>query len=103
MFIQISNSIDSLKGETGEMPYIIHVPVFEDREKKVCRFRSKLDVDETIQSMSNEDYLKLWGVRYNLEGKIRVFDVKKNLLIDSHYLTQEEYWEETENMWTKER
>ena len=102
IFVQLSKSIESLKGKTQEYPYVIHIPLFEDPEQKICRFRSLLDVDETIESITNESYLKLWGVRYNLEGKIRVFDVKNNLLIDSHYMTQDEYWKAADKEWEKE-
>ena len=101
IFKQLSISIDSLKGHAQEMPYVIHIPLFEDPEQKLCRFRSLLDVDETIEGITNDNYLQFWGVRYNLEGKVRVFDVKNNLLIDSSYMTQEEYWEAEEREWEK--
>ena len=103
VFKQLSNCLDTLRGNTQEMPYIIHIPVFEDPDQKICRFRSLLDVDETIEEITSDSYLQYWGVRYNLEGKIRVFDVKKKLLIDSRYMTQDEYWKAAEKEWEKER
>ncbi len=104
IFIQLSKSIDSLKGvATQEYPYIIHVPLFEDPEQKICRFRSPLDVDEMVENITNDDYLKLWGVRYNLEGKVRVFDVKNELLIDNSYMTQDEFCRASEIEWQKEK
>ena len=103
IFKQLSNCIDSLKGNTQEMPYVIHIPIFEDPDQKLCRFRSLLDADETIVDITNDNYLQFWGVRYNLEGKIRVFDVKNKLLIDASYMTQEEYWKAAEKEWEKER
>lgn len=102
IFIQLSKSIETLKADTQEYPYVIHIPLFEDPDKKICRFRSPLDVDEMVEDITDENYLKLWGVRYNLEGKIRVFDVKNKLLIDSGYMTQDEYWESAEKEWKKE-
>jgi len=102
IFIQLSKSIDSLKEvDTQEYPHAIHIPLFEDPEQKTCRFRSPLDVDEMVVNITNDDYLKLWGVRYNLEGKVRVYDVKNELLIDSSYMTQDEYWRASIIEWQK--
>ena len=97
IFVQLSKSIEALKGaSTQEYPYVFHIPLFEDPEQKICRYRSPLDVDEMVENISSEDYLKFWGVRYNLEGKIRVFDVKNRLIIDSSYMTQNEFWRASE-------
>lgn len=98
IFKALAERFESMKGRTGETPYAIHIPVFEDPDARFCRFRSLLDVDETIQGLSSDSYLKYWGVRYNLEGQIRVFDVQRGLLIDANYMTQDEYWE----AWNKE-
>jgi hypothetical protein len=51
IFKALAESLDSMKGQTGESPYVIHIPVFEDPDAHVCRFRSLLDVDETIQGL----------------------------------------------------
>jgi hypothetical protein len=101
IFRALAERLESLKGQTGELPYAIHIPVFQDPEARFCRFRSLLDVDETIHGVSSESYLKYWGVRYNLESRIRVFDVQRRLLIDASYMTQEEYLMELEKEWAK--
>ncbi len=35
----------------------------------------------------------------DLEGKLRVFDGRRGILIDSDYMTQAEYWEAQEKEW----
>ena len=102
IFKTLAENLESIKGQTGESPYVIHIPVFEDPDTHICRFRSLLDVDETIQGVTSDSYLKYWGVRYNLEGQIRVFDVQRHLLIDVRYMTQDEYWDEWKMEWERE-
>ena len=88
---------------SGERPLEIHVPVFEDPAKdRPCRFRVKLDVDETIPSISQADYFRLWGMRYDYAGD-RVFDVAKGLLIDNQFYDLDRYWKEMEERWARER
>jgi hypothetical protein len=99
IFRALAESFESMKGQTGESPYLIHIPIFEDPDHRFCRFRTLLDVDETIQGVTSDSYLHFWGARYNLEGQIRVFDVHRRLLIDARYMTQDEYWE----AWDRER
>jgi hypothetical protein len=98
----VAESYEAIKGPTGEPPYEIHIPVFEDPAPRFCRYRSLLDVDETIEEVSADSYLHLWGARYNLEGQIRVFDVQKQILINERYMTQDEYWKACEIEWAKE-
>ena len=82
----------TLKANGNEPPYEIHVPVFEDPSGEVCRFRQLLDVDETIQDADQASYFKLWGVRYDFARAVRVYDLPRRILIDSTYLTVDEYW-----------
>jgi hypothetical protein len=91
-----------MKGHTGESPYAIHIPIFENPNPRFSRFRALLDVDETIDEITTDSYFEYWGVRYNLEGQIRVFNVQRRLLIDATYMTQDEYWEAWEREWDKE-
>ena len=94
---------DRLTLGTGERPFEIHVPVFEDPAKDPpCRFRVKLDVDETIAGISKSDYLRLWGLRYDYAGD-RVYDVDKALLIDNEFYDLNRYWNEMEQRWRHER
>lgn len=102
IFKALAENFEFIKGQTGESPYAIHIPVFEDPNPRFSRFRALLDVDETIEMVTADSYLQFWGVRYNLEGKIRVFDVRRRLLIDATYMTQDEYREAWEREWDKE-
>jgi len=102
IFMALAESFEFMKGHTGESPYAIHIPVFEDPNPRFCRFRALLDVDETIQTVTTDSYLQFWGVRYNHEAQIRVFDVQRRLLIDNRYMTQDEYWEAWHLEWAKE-
>lgn len=102
IFKTLAENFEFMKGQKGEYPYVIHIPVFEEPNPHFSRFRALLDVDETIQDVTTGSYFKYWGVRYNLEGQIRVFDVHRRLLIDATYMTQEEYWKAWEREWDKE-
>ncbi|CBE69965.1 MAG: hypothetical protein F9K13_07600 [Candidatus Methylomirabilis oxygeniifera] len=88
-----------LRNGRGEYPYSIQVPVFQDPEQRLCRFRVLLDVDETIRGVTTADYLGYWGVTYDYERTFRVFDVRRRLLIDSDFLSNARYWQE----WARER
>jgi hypothetical protein len=103
IFKTLAENFEYMKGHSGELPYAIHVPVFEEPNPRFSRFRAMLDVDETIEDITTDSYFKYWGVRYNLEGQIRVFNVKQRLLIDARYMTQKEYWEAWEEEWAIER
>lgn len=92
VFQALVENYQSLHANGDEPPYEIHIPVFEDPSGELCRFRQLLDVDETIKDASKSSYLNLWGVRYDFDRTVRVFDIKRRLLLDSPYLTVEEYW-----------
>lgn len=86
----------------GELPYVIHIPVFEDKKSHFSRFRSMLDVDETIQNIVSDNYFQYWGVRYNRAGKVCVFDVQRQIILDEQYMTQSEYWIAWNKAWEKD-
>ena len=96
IFRAISDNYGFLKNRDGEFPYTIQIPVFEDPEKKLCRFRVLLDVDETIDNVTSANYLDYWGIYYDFERASRVYDVKKRLLIDEDFLTLDRYWQKWE-------
>ena len=102
VFKALAENFEFMKGQTGESPYEIHIPVFEDPNPRFSRFRALLDVDETIEGVTADSYLQFWGVRYNREGQIRVFDVQRRLLIDTRYMTQDEYWEAWHQEWARD-
>jgi hypothetical protein len=89
---------------SGEFPFEIHIPVFEDPAKdRPARFRVLLDVDETIPRVTVADYLGFWGLSYVYARSRRVYDVSRRLLIDEGFLTREEYWSIWEQRLKKER
>jgi hypothetical protein len=77
---------------SGETPFEIHVPVFEDpSHDRLSRFRVLLNVDEVIKPRPDVDYVRLWGLLYDFSQTTRVYDVRQHLLIDQGFLTQEWY------------
>lgn len=101
IFKALSENYEFLKNRDGEFPYTIQIPVFEDPEKKLCRFRVLLDVDETIEHVTSANYLDYWGIYYDLERAFRVFDVKRKLLVDEDFLTLERYWQKWEKAYAE--
>ena len=86
---------DSLCLASGEKPFEVHIPVFEDQnEDRLCRFRVLLDVDETIRNIAPSDYFKFWGLWYDYSGAFRVYDLERRLLLDTEFYTLDRYWEE---------
>ncbi len=103
IFKTLAQDFACLKNGEGEYPYTIQIPVFEDPEKKLCRFRVLLDVDETIEGVTDAAYLGYWGIYYDFERASRVFDVKRKLLIDSDFLTLDRYWQEWERDYNRNK
>jgi hypothetical protein len=99
IFKTLSENYETLKNKDGKFPYTIQIPVFEDPEKTLCRFRVLLDVDETIEHVTIANYLDYWGIYYDYERASRIFDVKRKLLIDEDFLTLDRYWQ----AWEKAR
>lgn len=96
IFKALAESYGALKNRNGEFPFTIHIPIFEDPDRRFSRYRMLLDVDETIQNVSSKAYFEYWGIRYDFEMQSRVFDVKRQLIIDESFLTPSEYWREWE-------
>jgi hypothetical protein len=89
---------------SGEAPYEIHVPVFEDpADDRPSRFRALLDFDETLPSVGLEDYYKLWGLWYDFFSQHRVYDVPRRLLLDEGFMSRQEYWAVMEERWRAKR
>lgn len=93
IFRKIADNYEHLQNKTEEYPYSIQIPVFEDPEKRICRFRVLLEFDEPISNVKPIDYFGYWGLYYDYERTFRIFDVKRQLLIDSEFLTANRYWE----------
>lgn len=103
VFQTLTQDFACLRNSEGEYPYTIQIPVFEDPEKRLCRFRVLLDVDETIERVTSADYLGYWGIYYDFQRTSRVFDVKRKLLIDSDFLTLDRYWQEWERDYNRNK
>lgn len=94
IFSTLAHSYRHLLTENDDSPFEIHIPVFEDLgDDRSSRFRIKGDIDETIRSSGPEDYFRYWGLTYDLFGR-KVFDVKKQLLMNEHWNTLNEHWAE---------
>jgi hypothetical protein len=89
----LSAEYEQLLLRSGEQPFTIHIPVFEDNASdRLSRFRVLLDVDETLKPRAS-DYFKLWGLHFDFARTTKVYDVKRHLLLDEPFLTLQEYWD----------
>lgn len=70
---------------------------------RICRFRVTGNIDETIVSKDPQDYVAFWGIVYDEARVERVYDVKRQLLLDCAFYTQDQYWAYMELRWAKER
>lgn len=103
VFKLMAENMETLTRGGREIPYAIHIPIVEDSDNETTRFRSLLDVDETIRDINQSTYFGYWGVRYNLAGSIKIFDVKRKFIIDETYMTQAEYWSAKHREWDIKR
>jgi hypothetical protein len=92
----IASEYHHLVRRSGEAPYEIHVPVFEDPARNPpARFRVLLDVDETIKPKPSSDYLRYWGLVYDFSrgsgADSRVYDVSSHFVLDEEFLSQRMY------------
>ena len=97
IFAKLASSYDSLIGRNSETPYAIHIPILNDKDCSFCKFRSPLEYDETLVPFKANDYLKYWGIIYNLETQCSVYDAESKLMLNMPFLTEEEYWREEES------
>lgn len=92
----IANEYHHLVRRSGEVPFEIHVPVFQDpAPNPPARFRVLLDVDETLEPKPPKDYLRYWGLVYDFSRRpgleSRVYDVGGHFVLDEEFLTQRMY------------
>jgi hypothetical protein len=99
----LANHAQHLIVAESERPFEIVIPVFEDPAwDRPCRFRVKLDVDETIPKFSNKEYFGFWGTWYDFAG-FRVYDVQNRILMQEEFFTSERYWSAMEKRWARQR
>jgi hypothetical protein len=104
ILLTLAQQYDRLALKSGEYPFTIHIPVFEDTEEdRPCRFRVIGDIDETIRSKGPQDYFHFWGLEYLYDHVKRVYDVGTQLLIDSDFNTVEQHWAEWTRRWEAKR
>jgi hypothetical protein len=90
--------------QTGETPYLIDIPIFEDTTPEAAsRFRQVGDIDETLVVPEKDAYVTYWGAQYDYARTTRVFDVKRQLLLDESYLELNQYWDILTERYRKER
>jgi hypothetical protein len=100
ILLTLAQNYDRLVLKSGELPLAIHIPVLEDPdEDRPCRFRVIGHIDETIRSRGSEDYFGFWGLIYDRAREVRVYDVRRQLLIDETFNTLEGHWEEMNRRW----
>jgi hypothetical protein len=110
IFLQLGDILSHLANHShhlvvgeAERPFEIVIPVFEDpSDDPPCRFREKLDVDETIPGFSDKDYFGFWGLWYEF-AKFRVYDVQNKALLHEEFFTAERYWAAMDERWARER
>ena len=89
---------------SGEVPFQIYVPVFEDdAPDRICRFRELLEVDEVLAKRTSVDYFGYWGLWYDFSSEFRVYDVQQRLLLNEEFLPRDLYWRQMEEKWRRER
>jgi hypothetical protein len=99
----LAENYKSLVLPSGETPFDIHVPVFEDTAPdRPSRFRVLLNVDETIK-VETADYFRLWGLWYDFSNAQRIYDVSRRLLLDQGFMDRKEYWRVMEQRWKADR
>jgi len=95
ILLALARNYENLALKTGELPFTIHIPVFEDPEEdRPSRFRVIGNIDETIRSDSQQDYFHFWGLEYLYDRVKRVYDARTQLLIDSDFNTLKQHWAE---------
>ena len=87
----LAQRYERLSLSSGQRPVEVYIPVIEDTgENRRSRFRAVLEVDENMH-VSDCVFFEFWGLSYS-DGSRRVFDVKRRMLIDEHFLYRSEYW-----------
>jgi hypothetical protein len=93
ILITLAENYKSLSINCHEYPDRIHIPVFEDQDKdRPYRFRVIGYFDETISAKGPQDFFGFWGLEYDKANTVRVYDVKRQLLIDDNFGTLEQYY-----------
>lgn len=104
VLVSLAANYSRLILRTGERPFRIIIPVFEDpTDDRPSRFRQLLDVDETIRNITADHYLSLWGAEYDYARVTRVYEVKTQLLLDEEFYTRSRYWQAMEGHRKKDR
>jgi hypothetical protein len=102
----LAEQYEKLSLKSGERPFEIHIPIFEDpAPDRPYRFRQILEEEETIprSDFSASSYFQLWGLDFDFFSATRVYDVGRQLIIDEPYYTRSQYWAVMMERWRKAR
>lgn len=69
---------------------MIHIPILHHRDSyDLCDYRVKLNVDETVDQFTKQDYLNFWGITTKEKGII--YNVSDKRIINEKFYTQKAY------------
>jgi hypothetical protein len=93
ILVKLAEQYDHLSTDSGMKPDRIHIPVVENPDKdSPYKFRILGNIDETIHAKGPEDFFGFWGLEYDIEHAMRIYDVQKKLLIGGDFCTLEQYY-----------
>jgi len=99
IFRALAENLEAITLDSKGQLFEIVVPVFVDfSDQRVCKFRTLLSVDETldVRRISGADYLKFWGLEYYSERSPScVYDVERKCVIEERFCTESQYWART--------
>lgn len=94
----LAHSYERLSLSGRHSPIEVYIPVIEDTgEDRRSRFRAVLEVDENMH-VSDRVFFEFWGLSYS-DGLRRVFDVRRQMLLDENFLYRSEYWDRMSELW----
>lgn len=93
LLVKLAEQHNNVYTGNGMKPDRIHIPVVENPDKdSPYRFRILGNYDETIRAKGTDDFFGFWGLEYDKEHAMRVYDVNREFLIDDDFCTLEQYY-----------
>ena len=76
-----------------EFPSEIHIPVYSEIVNEKVIYRPPLGMAETLGTADNQNYLKLWGLKYQYSFRSIVYDVvNQTMLNESTFMNEDEFF-----------
>lgn len=94
----VAENCESIIQGSSDKLFEIYIAVFEDTTDEsvsMCRYRTLLTTDETINvnQITRADYFKFWGLQYYSDcSPSRVYDVERRSIIEDSFCTESMYW-----------